>query len=62
MYQLSDVPVKEHCIKATLRACPNLYSWSDEGCKPSENVPRTSKSLIGSEINVEEFVFVSVKL
>ena len=68
MYQLRDVPVKEHCIKAMRRACQNLYSCSEVGCKPKENVPRatirckyssgsSSKGLIGSDNKVEELIY-----
>ena len=42
MYQLSAVPVKEHCIETMRRACQNIYSCSDVGCKPKENVTRAS--------------------
>ena len=42
MYQLRAVPVKEHWIKAILLACQILYSLSDVGCTPNENVTRAS--------------------
>ena len=74
MYQLRTLPVKEHIMKAILRACQKLYSWSDVGCKPNENVTRasmcckyssgvllrskSSKCLIGSAIDVEDFMYV----
>ena len=74
MYQLSAVPVEEHCMKAMRRACQTLYSCSDVGCKPKENVTRASiyckyssgvllwsspsKGLMGSDMEVEELIYV----
>ena len=78
MYQLRAVPVKEHWIKAIQRACQNLYSYSEVGCKPKENVTRASicckhssgvwlwskpsKGLIGSDTEVEEIIYVGCRM
>ena len=78
MYQLSAVPVKEHCIKTMRRACQILSSCSDVGCKPKENITRASicckysagvqlrsnpsKGLMGSDIEVEELIYVGCEI
>ena len=76
LYQSSGVPVNEHWINAILLACQYLYSNGFVGCDPRENVTlasmfckfssgvywwsNPSKGLIGSEIEVDEFINVGV--